>query len=59
MGIENSVEETELRSTLIACDNKFERVKDFVIREGKNGLRIRALLGAGYNLIRKKRIRMC
>jgi len=38
MGIEDSVEEAELKSTLLAFDNELKDIRDFTIREGKNGL---------------------
>jgi len=54
MGIEDSVEETELRETLEAFDIDFKEVKNVAIRESRNGLRtaiIRAPQKAGRRLI--------
>jgi hypothetical protein len=36
MGVEDSVEETELRKTLEAFDNELKEIKNVVIRESKN-----------------------
>lgn len=39
MGIEDSVEEKELRDTLVAYDDELKSIKNVVIRESRNGLR--------------------
>jgi hypothetical protein len=61
MGIEDSVEETELRKVLEAFDSELKDIKNVVIREGKNGLRttvIRAPLRAGRRLIGLKKMKI-
>lgn len=61
MGIEDSVEENELREALEAYDIQLKDIKDIVIREGRNGLRtavIRAPIRAGRRLIDLKRIKI-
>jgi len=61
MGIEDSVEETELRELLEAYDNEFKRIKNVAIKEGKNGLRTAVILApmrAGCRLIELKRIKI-
>lgn len=61
MGIEDSVEENELREALEAYDIQLKDTNNVVIREGRNGLRtaiIRAPIRAGRRLIDLKRIKI-
>lgn len=61
MGIEDSVEEKELRDTLEAYDDELKNIKNVVIREGRNGLRtavIRVPARAGRRMIEEKRIKI-
>lgn len=54
VGIEDSVEETELREALEAFDSELKDIRNFVIKESKNELRtavIRAPIRAGRILI--------
>lgn len=61
MGIEDSVEETELRGALEIFDSELKGIKNVVIRESRSGLRtavIHAPLRAGRRLIEEKRIKI-
>ncbi|XP_025406063.1 uncharacterized protein LOC112680242 [Sipha flava] len=61
IGIEDSVDATELRSALESYDSDLVSVRDIVIRESKNGVRstiIRAPLRAGMRLIEERKIRV-
>lgn len=61
MGIEESVDESELRSALEAFDDELKGINNIVIRENSSGLRtavIRVPWRAGRRLINAKRIKI-
>lgn len=61
IGIEDSVDESELQSTLVALDGDLKDASNFTIREGGTGTRtaiIRVPLKAGTKLINAKRIKV-
>lgn len=61
IGIEDSVDESELKCALVNLDDDLKSVSGFTIREGKNGTRtaiIRVPFKAGTKLIHAKRIKV-
>lgn len=61
LGIEDSVDESELKGALVTFDGDLKDASDFIIREGRNGTKtavIRVLLKAGTKLIYAKRIKV-
>lgn len=61
MGIEESVEENELRGALVVFDEELKSIRNVVIRETRSGLRtavIRVSARAGRRLIEEKRIKI-
>jgi len=61
MGIEESVDESELRGALEAFDDEFKSINNIFIRENSGGLRtavIRVPWRAGRRLINAKRIKI-
>lgn len=61
MGIEDSVDEKELRGALEAFDEELKGINNVVIREGRSGMRtavIRVPARAGRRLIEEKRIKI-
>lgn len=61
IGIEDSVDESEFKSTLVALEGDLKEASNFTIREGRTGTRttiIRVSLKAGTKLIQAKRIKV-
>ncbi|XP_050065625.1 uncharacterized protein LOC126554613 [Aphis gossypii] len=61
IGIEDSLDEAELKSALVELDGDLKDASDFTIREGRTGIRtaiIRVPLKAGTKLIHAKRIKV-
>lgn len=61
IGIEDSIDEVELKRALVELDGDLKDASDFTIREGRTGIRtaiIRVPLKAGTKLIHTKRIKV-